>query len=67
MAQATAAQLEIASRALPAGVTAKPIYDRTELVDRTIETVEKNLLEGALLVVVVLFLLLQVPDLSVRP
>jgi cobalt-zinc-cadmium resistance protein CzcA len=58
VAQATARQLEIAARALPAGVTAKPIYDRTKLVDRTIETVEKNLLEGALLVVVVLFLLL---------
>jgi cobalt-zinc-cadmium resistance protein CzcA len=58
VAQATASQLEIAGRALPAGVTAKPIYDRTELVDRTIKTVEKNLLEGALLVVVVLFLLL---------
>jgi heavy metal efflux system protein len=58
VAQATAERLEIAARALPAGVTAKPIYDRTQLVDRTIETVEKNLLEGALLVVVVLFLLL---------
>ncbi len=58
VAQATARQLEIAGRALPAGVTAKPIYDRTELVDRTIATVETNLLEGALLVVVVLFLLL---------
>ena len=58
VAQATAERLEIAARALPAGVTAKPIYDRTQLVDRTIETVEKNLLEGALLVVVVLFFLL---------
>jgi cobalt-zinc-cadmium resistance protein CzcA len=58
VAQATAKQLEVASRALPPGVTAKPIYDRTELVDRTIRTVEANLVEGALLVVVVLFLLL---------
>ncbi|OYX47184.1 MAG: CusA/CzcA family heavy metal efflux RND transporter [Alphaproteobacteria bacterium 32-64-14] len=58
VAQAAAAQLEIAGRALPAGVVAKPIYDRTALVDRTIKTVETNLLEGALLVVVVLFLLL---------
>jgi cobalt-zinc-cadmium resistance protein CzcA len=58
VALATAKQLEIAARALPAGVTAKPIYDRTALVDRTIKTVETNLLEGALLVVVVLFLLL---------
>ncbi len=58
VAQATAKQLEAASRALPPGVTAKPVYDRTELVDRTIRTVETNLVEGALLVVVVLFLLL---------
>ncbi len=36
----------------------RAIYDRTKLVDATIGTVEKNLLEGALLVVVVLFLIL---------
>jgi cobalt-zinc-cadmium resistance protein CzcA len=47
-----------AARSLPAGVTMRPFYDRTELVDRTIRTVEKNLVEGAVLVVVVLFLLL---------
>jgi cobalt-zinc-cadmium resistance protein CzcA len=58
VAQAVAERLEIAARALPEGVIASPVYDRTELVDRTIETVEKNLLEGALLVIVVLFLLL---------
>jgi cobalt-zinc-cadmium resistance protein CzcA len=58
VALATAKQLEIAARALPPGISAKPIYDRTALVDRTIKTVETNLLEGALLVVVVLFLLL---------
>lgn len=58
VARAVAARLEEASRALPEGVIASPVYDRTELVDRTIETVEKNLLEGALLVIVVLFLLL---------
>jgi cobalt-zinc-cadmium resistance protein CzcA len=46
------------NRGLPEGVTATAIYDRTTLVDRTIATVQKNLLEGALLVVVVLFLLL---------
>jgi len=40
------------------GVHAKAVYDRTALVDRTIGTVSKNLIEGALLVVVVLFLLL---------
>ena len=43
---------------MPAGVHAKAVYDRTALVDRTIGTVSKNLIEGALLVVVVLFLLL---------
>lgn len=58
VARAVAARLEEASRSLPAGVVATPVYDRTELVDRAIETVEKNLLEGALLVIVVLFLLL---------
>ncbi len=43
---------------LPAGVLIAPEYDRSELVGRTIGTVEKNLTEGALLVVVVLLLLL---------
>jgi Cu/Ag efflux pump CusA len=58
VARAAAARLEEAARALPAGVKAVPIYDRTDLVERAIWTVEKNLLEGALLVIVVLFLLL---------
>ncbi|WP_140721170.1 efflux RND transporter permease subunit [Pseudomonas sp. Hp2] len=58
VAQAAAARLREAARSLPAGVTATPVYDRTALVDRTIATVAKNLAEGALLVVVVLFLLL---------
>jgi len=43
---------------LPEGVVAEAVYDRTALVDKAIATVTKNLLEGALLVVVVLFLLL---------
>lgn len=43
---------------LPAGVTISPVYNRTNLVDATIATVEKNLAEGALLVIVILFLLL---------
>ncbi len=55
---AAAEQLRVATAALPEGVIAHPLYDRTELVDRTIETVIKNLAEGALLVIVVLFLLL---------
>ncbi|OYX69555.1 MAG: CusA/CzcA family heavy metal efflux RND transporter [Caulobacter sp. 32-67-35] len=58
VAQAAAASLDEAAKALPDGVTASPVYDRTNLVDRAIETVEKNLLEGALLVILVLFLLL---------
>ena len=58
VAQAAAAQLKQANASLPAGVQANPVYDRTALVDRTIATVSKNLVEGALLVIVVLFLLL---------
>jgi cobalt-zinc-cadmium resistance protein CzcA len=58
VAQATAARLADANRSLPAGVRAVPVYDRTSLVDRTIRTVAKNLVEGALLVIAVLFLLL---------
>ncbi|MBN8965606.1 MAG: efflux RND transporter permease subunit, partial [Rhizobiales bacterium] len=48
---------EVAS-SLPDGVEARPLYDRTTLVEATIATVEKNLIEGALLVIAVLFLLL---------
>ncbi|MBB5016265.1 efflux RND transporter permease subunit [Rehaibacterium terrae] len=58
VSQAAAARLEAANASLPEGVRAEPVYDRTALVDRTIHTVSKNLIEGALLVVVVLFLLL---------
>ncbi|SNS62370.1 cobalt-zinc-cadmium resistance protein CzcA [Sphingomonas laterariae] len=58
VAQAAAEKLKQATASLPAGVQAHPLYDRTALVDRTIRTVEKNLAEGALLVIVVLFLLL---------
>jgi len=58
VSQAVAARLAEANRSLPAGVRAEPMYDRTSLVDRTIRTVAKNLVEGAILVVVVLFLLL---------
>jgi heavy metal efflux system protein len=45
-------------KSLPQGVELVPFYDRAELVDRTIWTVVKNLLEGALLVIIVLILLL---------
>jgi cobalt-zinc-cadmium resistance protein CzcA len=58
VSQAAADKLKQVSEALPDGVIAHPLYDRTALVDRTIATVEKNLAEGALLVIVVLFLLL---------
>lgn len=42
-------------KSLPEGIRAVLVYDRTRLVDATIATVQKNLLEGALLVIVVLF------------
>ena len=58
VAQDAAAKLEEAAGSLPPGVTANAVYDRTALVDRTIATVSKNLVEGALLVISVLFLLL---------
>ncbi len=47
------------NQTLPKGVIADPVYDRTILVDATIETIRNNLLEGALLVVIVLFVLLK--------
>jgi len=46
------------NRSLPEGMVAETMYDRTTLVDKAIATVEKNLLEGALLVIVILFALL---------
>lgn len=58
VARALAEKLEEINRSLPDGVVAVAVYDRTQLVDKTIDTVQKNLLEGALLVIAVLFLLL---------
>ncbi|PTQ12709.1 CusA/CzcA family heavy metal efflux RND transporter [Sphingomonas oleivorans] len=58
VSQAVAKRLEEVNRSLPAGVVAETVYDRSKLVDATVETVQKNLLEGALLVIVILFLLL---------
>src|SRR5215203_7256008 len=55
---AVAERLEEVNESLPAGVQAVTVYDRSKLVEKTIWTVEKNLAEGALLVIVVLFLLL---------
>ncbi len=47
-----------AKKSLPAGYDIRVVYDRTELVDIVIHTVKKNLFEGALLVIAVLFLFL---------
>lgn len=58
VAQRVGEKLQEIASSLPEGVFTKAVYDRTSLVDRTIQTVTKNLLEGALLVIVVLFLLL---------
>ncbi|MEN1927650.1 CusA/CzcA family heavy metal efflux RND transporter [Luteimonas sp. MJ250] len=58
VAQAAAAKLQDANASLPEGVIATAVYNRTGLVERTMQTISKNLVEGALLVIVVLFLLL---------
>ncbi|HEX5883287.1 MAG TPA: CusA/CzcA family heavy metal efflux RND transporter, partial [Pyrinomonadaceae bacterium] len=51
-------RVEQVKKTLPKGVELIPFYDRTELVNRTIWTVSKNLIEGAILVIIVLILLL---------
>ena len=58
VSQAAAEKLAEINRSLPAGVVATPVYNRTTLVDKTISTVSNNLLEGAALVIVVLFVAL---------
>ncbi|MXS79649.1 CusA/CzcA family heavy metal efflux RND transporter [Nitrosomonas sp. GH22] len=58
VAHAVANKLMEINRSLPAGVVAVPVYDRTTLIDGTIHTVASNLVEGAFLVIVVLFLFL---------
>lgn len=58
VSQAVAARMEQINRSLPEGVKAITVYDRTNLVDKAIATVKKNLVEGAALVVVILFLFL---------
>ena len=58
VARDVALKLEDIQISLPEGVVAEPVYNRTTLVDKAIATVTKNLVEGALLVIVVLFLLL---------
>ena len=58
VAKAVAEKLNEIKQGLPEGVTATAVYDRTTLVDKTLKTVQTNLLEGALLVIVILFFLL---------
>ena len=58
VAQRVAARLNEIAKSLPEGVIARAVYDRTHLVEATIQTVEKNLVEGAALVIAVLFLIL---------
>ncbi len=58
VARGAAAKLEEIQASLPPGVTATAVYDRTGLVEKTLATVRTNLTEGAILVIVVLFLFL---------
>ena len=58
VANAVAEKLEEIKSSIPDGVTVTAVYDRTSLVDKTLQTVQTNLLEGALLVIVILFLFL---------
>jgi cobalt-zinc-cadmium resistance protein CzcA len=55
---AVSAKLAEINKRLPPGVIAQPVYNRTDLVNKTIGTVQKNLLEGAVLVLAVLLLML---------
>ncbi len=58
VSQAVDEKITEINKSLPEGIHAKTVLNRTKLVDRTISTVQKNLAEGALLVIVILFLLL---------
>ncbi|MGB3435021.1 CusA/CzcA family heavy metal efflux RND transporter [Achromobacter sp.] len=58
VSQAVSVKLEAINKSLPAGVQAVTVYDRTNLIDKAIATVKKNLLEGAALVIVILFVFL---------
>jgi len=58
VAQRVKERIEQIKKTLPEGIELIPFYDRTELVDRSIRTVVKNLVEGAILVIIVLVLLL---------
>ena len=58
VSQAVDKKMEEINRTLPEGVMAVTVYDRTILVDKAISTVKKNLIEGAVLVIAILFLFL---------
>lgn len=58
VAQAVGEKLKEINASLPDGIVATAVYDRTKLVDKTLHTVQTNLIEGAILVIVVLFVLL---------
>ncbi|QFT54779.1 efflux RND transporter permease subunit [Microbulbifer sp. THAF38] len=58
VARDVAEALERVKSTVPEGIKVEAVYDRTTLVDKAIATVQKNLIEGALLVIAVLFLLL---------
>lgn len=58
VAQRVDEKMDAIRKTLPTGVIAETLYDRTVLVDKTIATVSKNLIEGAVLVIAILFLFL---------
>ena len=58
VSQAVDKRMAEINKSLPAGVIAQTVYDRTVLIDKAISTVKKNLVEGALLVIAILFLFL---------
>jgi heavy metal efflux system protein len=58
VARAVDERIAEVNRSMPEGVVVKPVYNRTDLVNATLRTVRNNLVEGALLVIVILFLLL---------
>ncbi len=58
VSQAVATRLAEVNKTLPAGITANTVYDRTILIVAAINTVKKNLVEGALLVIAILFIFL---------
>ncbi|MEQ8951742.1 CusA/CzcA family heavy metal efflux RND transporter [Parvibaculum sp.] len=59
VAVAVGEQLEKIKKSLPDGISIETLYDRTSLVQKTVATVRTNLIEGAVLVIVVLFILLR--------